>query len=213
MKAIDLTGKRFGHLVVMCKAGYRYKGSLVWTCKCDCGNIMDVNSNHLRTGHTKSCGCYKIERIKVANVKHGECNTRLYKIWSHMIGRCNDSNSKDSKWYKEKGIVVYKEWHDYLIFKEWALENGYDPNAKFGECTLDRIDGNKGYSPENCRWVNAKIQARNRSTNKMIEYSGKVQSLAAWCEELNLSYSVVQSRLYKHWSVEKAFNTPIMHRR
>lgn len=213
MKAIDLTGKKFGHLLVLKRAAVSYRGSAVWLCKCDCGNTLEVVGSHLRTGHTKSCGCYKITQTREANSTHGECSTRLYKVWSHMLGRCNTTNGKDSKWYYDKGITVCQEWHDYLAFKEWALANGYDPNAKFGECTLDRIDGNKGYSPDNCRWVSAKEQARNRSTSKLIEYAGETKALAEWCEKLELNYTLVQSRLYRGWSVEKAFSTPVLSRR
>lgn len=213
MQAIDITGKRFESLVVLERVANDSSGNAKWKCLCDCGKVIEVSGNHLRTGHTKSCGCYKIQKTKEVNTKHGDCNSRLYRVWSHMLSRCADTHGKNSKWYQEKGITVCKEWHSYTVFKEWALATGYDETAAYGVCTIDRIDTTKGYNPKNCRWVTAKVQARNRSTNKMIAYRGRVQSLAAWCEELRIPYTVVQSRLYRGWSIEKAFNTVVIKRR
>lgn len=133
---------------------------------------------------------------------HGESRTRLYKRWLWMRKRCNDKNDPKNYRYGGRGITVCSEWENsYLAFKQWAMSHGYSD-----ELTLDRIDNDKGYSPDNCRWVNSKIQNNNRSDNILITYMGKTQSLHAWTDELNLPYHAVWQRINRcGWSIEKAF--------
>lgn len=158
----DLLGKEFGRLTVIAEAGRTNDRHILWECKCTCGRIVNVSSKELSSGHTKSCGCLQKETIKKIRYKHGDRGSRLYSVWRTMKRRCENKNCKDYRWYGEKGVTVCDEWHDYSIFKEWALNNGYDEFAKRGSCTIDRIDPYGNYTPNNCRWVSMKEQAKNK---------------------------------------------------
>jgi hypothetical protein len=168
----NLIGQRFGRLVVL-KRGEKKESqksrNAVWHCICDCGNEVDVLSCSLISGHTTSCGCYQKEQVANSHYKHGDGKhgknkkqSRLYKIWVSMKSRCENKNSDAFKWYGAKGVSVCKEWHDYSIFKDWAIKNGYDETAVKWKCTLDRINPYGNYEPNNCRWVDMATQNKNR---------------------------------------------------
>lgn len=163
----------------------------------------------LRKGITMSCGCYRKENLLKCSIKHGKKNTRLYVVWQDMRMRCFNPNNEAYKNYGGRGITVCQEWLDFQKFYTWAMSSGYDENAKFGECTLDRIDVNGNYEPSNCRWVNMKVQANNMRKNVNLEYNGETKTLREWCETLNLSYNTIYGRLMKGWDMRKALETPI----
>ena len=159
----DLTGQRFGRLVVIERAGSTGRGESTWLCLCDCGKNCVVYSYKLRSGHTKSCGCLNIEATKARFATHHKRHTRLYGVWTTMIQRCINPKHNRFHRYGGRGITVCDEWrNDFQAFYDWAMATGYDECAPRGQCTIDRIDNDKGYSPDNCRWVDAKTQRYNQ---------------------------------------------------
>lgn len=176
MAAKVVPGMKFGRLTVLERAGTSPNGSILWRCRCECGKEKPVTTSHLVGGYIQSCGCRKVEAAKencIARSTHGARSRisskgcRLYSVWHNMKYRCNNPAAKPYKDYGGRGIKVCPEWDkSFEAFQEWALKAGYDPLAPYGECTLDRIDCDKGYSPDNCRWVNMKVQADNRRSGR-----------------------------------------------
>lgn len=206
----NLVGMKFGRLTVMDRESPKSKKAKgLWVCKCECGNVIKVNTSDLKSGNTTSCGCKRKETLRQLRTKHGESNTRLYNVWSDMKKRCYNTKNVDYKNYGGRGITVCDEWMDFQNFYDWAIANGYDETAPRGQCTIDRINVNGNYEPENCRWVDRYIQMNNKRNNRILTYNGESHTLAEWCEIVNIPYNCLKSRLNKlHWSVEKTLTTP-----
>ena len=169
---VDITGKKFGRLTVVSKSSTKAASGSQWVCHCDCGSIVTVARCSLTSGHTKSCGCTRKQFLKEKkpSYKHGGESSlgknrreRLYMVWCGMKERCYSPKHNRYKDYGGRGITVCEEWKsDYSAFRDWSIANGYDPDAPRGKCTIDRIDVNGNYCPENCRWVDNKTQCQNK---------------------------------------------------
>lgn len=206
----DLTGQRFGRLVALKRVEGK-NGRKEWLCQCDCGAIKAITAGALTSGETKSCGCLQKELLSKRVKTHGKSNDRLYWVWRDMKLRCYVPSTNGYNRYGGEGKTVCKEWlDDFQSFYDWAVANGYDENKQSMQCTIERIDGNKGYSPENCRLATMKEQANNRRNNHFLEYKGKRQTMKQWAEETGIKYSTLKRRILAyHWSTEKALTTPI----
>lgn len=168
-------------------------------CKCDCGTIRYVRVGNLTYGESKSCGC--IIKENPTNLTHGWSKTRLYSIWGSMISRCHNENTKSYRWYGGKGVSVCDEWRNsFSKFKEWALNNGYDENNK--ELTIDRIDFNGNYCPDNCRWIPFSEQTKNTSRNRFFDYNGEKWLVGDLAKYFGVSRDVLRYRLDRGKSVE-----------
>lgn len=202
---INHVGQKFGRLKVIERADNNCHGQAQWKCVCDCGNFVVVPGYKLRSGHTKSCGCLKRENTSKIHKKHGETGNRLYVCWQHMKNRCNNPSKKYYCNYGGRGISVCPEWEDYQTFRNWALSNGYNDDL-----TIDRIDVDGNYCPENCRWTTMVEQQNNRRNNHFVDYNGETRTLAEWSRIIGINYDVLQMRINKlNWPIEKAFNTPV----
>ncbi len=205
-KFIDLSGQRFGKLVVLERVENSNDGATRFLCQCDCGNIKIIRSKHLKSGAIRDCGCEKSKRTRIKNLTHGGSGTRLYNIWIKMRDRCQNPHSADWYDYGGRGITVYDKWDSsFEAFRKWSENNGYDDGK-----SIDRIDVNAGYYPDNCRWVSMRVQANNKRNNHMVCYRGKEMSLADAARLSSVPYSTIKRRITVYgWSAEKAIETPI----
>lgn len=162
---LDLTGQRYGRLTVLERVSEMGAPKVLWKCRCDCGKERIIKAESLRNGDTVSCGCYSIDRMIQYSTKHGLRYTRIYDIYCGMKKRCYNKDSASYKYYGGRGIDICQEWlNDFTRFYEWSMSHGYSDTL-----TIDRIDNDKGYSPDNCQWITKGENSRKRN----IEYWSK----------------------------------------
>lgn len=206
-----MIGKKYGRLTVVKRIEDRHfpSGSkqVQFECRCDCGNIVVATAGHLRDGHTKSCGCLKCDTAGVQSITHGGSSERLYRVWKNMVRRCEDPKTKNYNSYGGRGIRVCEEWHDYATFRDWANSTGYDSSAARGECTIDRIDVDGDYCPENCQWSDAVGQARNKRNTVYITLNGVKKTVIDWSIEYGIDPDLVRTRLRSGWNCVDALTT------
>lgn len=196
----NLTGQRFGRLIVLHR-GPNLGRYVRWWCLCDCGAETLVRSSFLRGGITSSCGCLRKDSAARCHTKHGLSQSRLYRIWTGIKQRC--TNPKRNRWplYGERGIGVCEEWLHFPTFAKWALTHGYKKNL-----TIDREDNDKGYSPNNCRWVPHGAQAANTRKSRFLTHKEKTLAVSEWARELRIDRSTIRRRISRGLPVEKVLS-------
>jgi len=201
-RSVDLTGKRFGRLLVIERVGTRGR-SVLWKCRCDCGNEKEIVSGSLINGNTKSCGCLQAQSAKEKHTTHGMKRTRIYNTWAKMIQRCNNQNEKCYQNYGGRGIRVCDNWSEFIPFYSWAMKNGYDDSL-----SIDRINNDGNYEASNCKFSTSKEQANNRRGNVFYEYQGEIKTLSQWSDVCKASRDSLLHRIKAGWTIEKALLTP-----
>ena len=187
----DLQGQRFGRLVVKRFLYTRGHEATYWLCVCDCGTEKAVRAGNLRSGNTKSCGC------RQGTYRHDKYRSKVYLAWGGMLQRCENPKDPSYRNYGGRGITVCEQWHDFVVF---YADMGDPPTG----LSLDRIDNDGNYEPENCRWASLSEQQRNCRHNHLVTFQGKTQCLAAWAQEVSINQSTIQRRLHRGWSVRRA---------
>lgn len=199
---MELAGLRFDRLRVVSESGRNAAGQVTWLCRCDCGGSTVAAGSRLVHGGTRSCGCLAQDLATT----HGYAKHPLYAVWRQMLGRCENPKHKQYGDYGARGITVCDAWHEVSQF---IADMGDRPSPLH---SLERVDNNLGYSPENCRWATRAEQNRNRRVTRYFDHLGERLTLQEWAERLGISKATLASRLYLYgWIVEKAFTTPTRH--
>jgi hypothetical protein len=209
MRLIDLTGQKFGRLEVKEFAGTT-NNKTFWNCVCDCGNIKRVYSGHLKSGATKSCGCFRNEQVSKAITKHGQrrisLTTLIYFCWRNMMERCYKPKNRAYKNYGGRGIKVCERWHEFVNFYE---DMGDAPDGM----SLDRKDNDGDYYKENCRWATKEEQSNNTRRNVWYTHEGETKNITQWERHLGMGENTLRMRLNKYgWSEKRALTTPARRR-
>ena len=194
-------GQVFERLTVLGPGVRKYH----WLCQCSCGNIKEINKFHIGKG-VKSCGCILKEWSTEGQKTHGKRRTKTYEIWASLKQRCLNPNNKCFEHYGGRGIEISQEWMKYENFL-----------ADMGECpagySIERIDVNKGYYRENCKWIEKSMQNRNKRNNRLLSLNGKEQAAIKWAEELGIPYGTMKSRIRYGWTDEEILTIPVKSRK
>lgn len=203
---IDLTGKRFGRLVVVDRAPTKIQASgqrkTMWNCVCDCGARIITQMWCLRSGMSKSCGCFHRDSATAQSTVHGMSGTPEHVVWAQMRERCRNPNSPSWENYGGRGISVCDRWQEFANF---FADMGQRPSPKH---SLERLDVNRGYEIGNCVWATKKTQARNTRRNHYITFNGETRCVAEWSELTGIGGPTIRFRLKEGWTVERALTTP-----
>lgn len=204
---LDLTGQKFGRLTAVYEEKRTEYGARRWLCECECGNEKIIHQGALMSGHTRSCGCLRKEELIERSTKHNRCHTRLYNIYAGMKQRCYNENEAAYKNYGGRGIIIGDDWmgdDGFEHFYDWSMSRGYSDDL-----TIDRIDVNGNYEPDNCRWATSPEQSRNKRTNILLTFNGETKILRDWCKITGIDYSVAKARYHKGWEVERVLFQPV----
>ena len=191
-KRKNLIGQTFGRLTVIAEGKTRESDNkrkqYYWLCQCSCGSQpKEINQNSLLSGEIISCGCYHSEHNHEYGFKHGMSHTRIYTIWSGMIQRCCNPNAKNYPRYGGRGITVCEEWKEFKKFYEWSKISGYSDNL-----TIERLDNNGNYCPENCTWITKQKQMRNTRRNHYIKYNDEELTLTEWARKFDMNVETLR---------------------
>lgn len=199
----EIIGVKYGRLTIIQDLGTRkpkYKRYVL--AQCTCGIKREFMLGRLRTGHTKSCGCWNIEMMVQRATRHGLVKHPLYSVWLGLKKRCYSDKEKSYPDYGGRGITVCDEWlNDFTAFYEWALENGYAKGLE-----IDRRNNSGNYEPGNCRFVPRIINAGNRRSNRLITFNGQTLIMADWAKELGMRYDKIRYRMNAKWPIDKVLN-------
>lgn len=202
----DMIGRRFGRLTVTGR-GRKPSGELAWSCSCDCGNTSFVRADVLKSGRVKSCGCLKrelfINRSINRNRTHGKAHTRVNEIWKKMRRRCQNRSDVSYERYGARGISVCERWQ---TFENFYADMGDPPTRKH---SIDRINNEGNYEPENCRWATVLEQSNNKRSNTVLTFRGQSKTIAEWAREIGISPFRLSSRLAAGWGVKEALTSPV----
>ncbi|RLD00172.1 MAG: hypothetical protein DRI65_16635 [Chloroflexota bacterium] len=198
VKLKDMTDLVFGRLTVIERVPNESNRQARWLCECACGNTTVVQGGNLRGEHTTSCGCYNAEQVVSRFTKHDMAGTPEYQAWTKMKLRCYSKQNPKYPTYGARGIAVCDRWLE--SFDNFFADMGIRPD----NTSIDRINNEGDYTPENCRWATPTEQARNTRRNVNLSFNGKTQCISAWAEELGIKKGTIQARLYRGWSTERA---------
>ena len=188
MFLVNLDGQKVGKLKVLVTHYQKKRNLWLSLCECECGKTLPVYLGNLRRKAAKSCGCDRYSYL----VKHRQTNCRLYRIWGNMKCRCYNPKNKDYKNYGARGIKICDEWKDFSNFYNWAMNNNYSDKL-----TIDRIDNNGNYEPNNCRWITNELQQNNRNDNVVITYNNITLTITQWSKFLGIPRGRLEYRLKK----------------
>lgn len=213
-KRLDLVGKKFNRLKIVKLIKSSKFNKRKFLCKCDCGNTVEVVGSEVKSGHTKSCGCWNKEKRfgnKYAQ-SHGMKNTKFYYVWRGIKKRCLLKTDPHYKSYGKRGIQVTTRWLKFENFRDDMYASYLEHIKRFGKDTsIDRINNNAGYSKENCRWATGIEQQNNTRHNTWLTFNGETMTIAQWCRKLNIKITTLCMRIYvRKWSIEKSLVTPTL---
>lgn len=199
LKSKGFIGKKYNRLTII-KEVENKKGKRYVLCKCDCGKEKEINLSNVIRGISKSCGCASVEAVKKHFITHGMTHSKIYFVWCGIKRRCYNKNCRNYKDYGGRGIEMYNEWlgdNGFINFYNWALKNGYDKTKNGKECSIDRIDVNGNYCPENCRFITIQEQSRNRRDTIYVFCDGKKETLKGACEKKCIKYTKAYYEIVK----------------
>lgn len=204
MRALDLTGQRFGRLTVLRRAEHKRGEKVIWVCRCDCGAEIEARVSHLRTGNTRSCGCFQRDRASETQATHRMTRTPEHAAWRNMKARCYNQRNPYYDRYGARGIVVDAAWLG--SFEQFLRDMGPRPSARH---SLDRKDANGPYAAYNCRWATASVQCNNWAHgNHHLELNGERRTIAEWARHIGMRHWTIRNRLRLGWPIERALTSP-----